>query len=56
MTPAEVEIQVKKGGTGLHKAITKINLVYKGLKEGGGLFLRVVIFLSKICPLHMQLV
>ena len=31
MTPAEVEIQVKEGGTGLHKTIREINLVYKGL-------------------------
>ena len=28
---AEVEIQVKEGGTGLHKTIREINLVYKGL-------------------------
>ena len=28
----EVEIRVKEGGTGLHKTIRKINLVYKGLK------------------------
>ena len=28
----EVETQVKEGGTGLHKIIREINLVYKGLK------------------------
>ena len=28
---ADVEIQVKEGGTGLHKTIREINLVYKGL-------------------------
>ena len=30
--PAEVEIQVKEGGTSPHKTIREINLVYKGLK------------------------
>ena len=27
-----MKIQVKEGGTSLHKTIRKINLVYKGLK------------------------
>ena len=27
-----MEIQVKEGGTGLHKTIREINLVYKGLR------------------------
>ena len=26
-----MEIQVKEGGTGLHKTIREVNLVYKGL-------------------------
>ena len=30
---AEVEIQVKEGGTGLHKTIREINFVYKGFSR-----------------------
>ena len=31
-----VEIQVKEGGTGLHKTVREINLVYNGLMVGKG--------------------
>ena len=34
LTPGRSGNKVKEGGTGLHKTIREINLVYKGLKQG----------------------
>ena len=47
--PAEVEIQVKEGGTGLHETIREINLVYKGLNS----YRHLVILLKRCWPQYI---